>query len=148
MLMSRARVISILILALAFNLVPYIRWLNTLCYHIRDGAESLLRAIGEEPAVIIGEWAGPLCLETPYRSFYVKNIFNRRPDQLASFGITHLLYSDPELDPAAISFHESFPTAFEKRQLIATIGLFDQTLYLYHVSRPGIDGPKGLEEMP
>jgi len=84
----------------------------------------------------------PLCLDTPYRSFYVKNIFNRRPDRLASFGITHLLYADPNMDIAIISFREVYPVAFEKRQLIATIGPFGQIIYLCQVPR------RGMEYMP
>ncbi len=129
---------AILALALALNIVPYVRWLSTASCDIGEGVAEMRRAIGELPAVIIGEWAAPLCLETPYKSYYVKNIFNRRPDQLASFGVTHILFEDPGVDTAAISYREAFPGSFEARREISTIELFGRTLHLCEVRGPAL----------
>ena len=132
----RLAVASLIVLSLIFDLLPFLAWLGSPSYQIRDAGQALQKAVGPTPAVIIGEWAGPLCLESPYRTFYVKNIFNRRPEQLIQFGITHLLYADPELDPAVKSFRETFPGPFEKRQLILTLPLFDEKLSLDRVEVP------------
>lgn len=124
---------AILILSLALDLMPYIRWLNTPSYQIKQATEKLASAIGDTDAVIIGEWAAPLCLDTNYKSYYVKIIFNRKPIQLESFGVTHLLYSDPEVDPAVVSYRMAFPAAWEKRKCTAEIPLFDTKLHLCEV---------------
>ena len=135
----RLAVASLIALALLFDLVPYLRWLRDPAYQIQEASQALQKAVGPGPAVLIGEWAAPLGLETPYRTFYVKNIFNRRPEQLRQFGITHLLFSDPDQDPAIKSFRQTFPGPFEQRQLLLAFPLFDETLTLYRVqtSPPG-----------
>jgi len=129
----RLAVASLIALALLFNLVPYLRWLRDPAYQIQEASQALQKTIGPGPAVLIGEWAAPLSLETPYRTYYVKNIFNRRPEQLMQFGITHLLFSDPEADPAIKSFRQTFPGPFEQRELLLTLPLFEETLTLSRV---------------
>jgi 4-amino-4-deoxy-L-arabinose transferase-like glycosyltransferase len=126
-------VASLLVISLVLDLAPFLGWLRSPSYQIRNAGQALQKALGPAPAVLIGEWAGPLGLESPYRTFYVKNIFNRRPESLIQFGITHLLYSDPDQDPAIKSFREAFPGPFEQRQLLTTLPLFDETLSLYRV---------------
>jgi 4-amino-4-deoxy-L-arabinose transferase-like glycosyltransferase len=128
---------SLLLLSLAFNMLPYVRWLNTATYEIRQGGIRLEHVIGARDVVIIGEWAGPLCLETPYRYYYVKSIFNRSPNQVASFNVTHVLYSDPEEDTAVISLRYGFPGAFEKMREIDVFKVFDKKVHLCQVSLPG-----------
>lgn len=124
---------SLVLLALLFDLVPYLRWLRAPSYQVHHAGLALRQALGSEQAVLIGEWAAPLVLETGARSFYVKNIFNRRPEQLRQFGITHLLFSNPDQDPAVKSFRLAFPGPFEQRQPVLTVTLFDETLTLCRV---------------
>jgi 4-amino-4-deoxy-L-arabinose transferase-like glycosyltransferase len=132
----RLAVAALIVLSLIFDLVPFLGWLRSPSYQIRDAGQALHKALGPGPAVLIGEWAGPLCLESPDRTFYVKNIFNRRPEQLMQFGITHLLYSDPDQDPAIKSFRKALPGPFEKRRLILTLPLFNDQLSLFRVEVP------------
>jgi len=132
----RLAVAALIVLSLIFDLLPFLSWLRSPSYQIRDAGQALHQALGPGPAVLIGEWAGPLCLESPDRIFYVKNIFNRRPEQLMQFGITHLLYSDPDQDPAIKSFREALPGPFEKRKLLLTFPLFDDRLSLDRVEVP------------
>lgn len=60
-------------------------------YDIVEAGPILEREIGPKKAVIIGQWAAPAVLETPYEQYYVKDVFNSDAERLDALGVTHTL---------------------------------------------------------
>ncbi len=140
-------IVSIIIAAsCAYNFNYGLQWFSHPRYEMIEAGKKLDRALGDQPAVVIGKWAGPLLLGSRRQYYYVKNIFNRSPEQLESFHITHLLLGDVPLlvrsqselssDPYLNSFSSAFPQAFEQKALSAQFKFYDGELHLYKV-HPG-----------
>jgi len=133
----------ILAFSLGFNFCWWLKWFAHPRYEIIDQGKKLEQALGDQPAVVIGKWAGPLLLPGRRQYYYVKNIFNRSPEQLQSFGITHLLLgevpqlvrdpSELENDPYLISYQSAFPGRFARKKLIASFKFYDGELLLYRL---------------
>jgi len=138
---QRLRVEILIALSLLLDLGPYEEQIVKATFQMKNDALEFQKALGDSKAVIIGEWAAPFALEGNYRTYYVKNIFNRRPDQLRQFGVTHLLFLDPDQDPAIKSFREAFPGPFEQRKIILTLPFQDEILTLCRVEVPKGNGP-------
>jgi len=137
-----ALVTIFLLSSLAWNFSWWLKWFSHPRYEMTEAGAKLNQALGQKPAVVIGKWAGPLLFQSRHQYYYVKNIFNRHPEQLKSFGITHLLLGEvPVLvrefelreDPYTKSFQAAFPSAFEQKNLAAEIKFYQSTLFLYQI---------------
>lgn len=91
---------GVVALAILVGAAGHSRVFDTLSYEIRDAAQAVRGAIGPQPAVIVGRFAMPVLLETPYDVYYVKPGFNTRVRALRQLGITHALRSESDvIDP-------------------------------------------------
>ena len=137
-------VIAIVLLAsFEFNFRHWLEWQNRAQYQMIDAGKKLEQALGDKPTVVVGKWAGPLLLNSRHQFYYIKNIFNRRPEQLQSFGINFLLLGDVpvlvrdkfelENDPYLKSFSAAFPERFEKKVPVTSFKFYDGELTLYRV---------------
>ncbi len=125
-----AAVAGVLIFCTAYHLIPWAHWVRENPRSIEKGTTKMIEAIGEIKAVVIGEWAPPLCFDTPYKYYYVKTPFNTSPEQLESFGITHILIENEEdaREPSVvISFRKAFPEAYEAMTRLDEIVLLENT---------------------
>ena len=161
-------VVAVMALSLLVNLLPWARWVRDDSREIERGGRWLVQVIGPEEATVVGEWAGPLCFDTPYRTFYLKNVFNRRGCQLVALWPTHLLlveskeslrFHDDDVDPAVRRFMRWFPSEFKQRQKLDELTLFagtrdEMTLILYRIDLPAAardycrDHPEGTSLKP
>jgi len=141
--MATAVVAAVLAASAAFNLQSWIEWQSHAQWQVAENAKKIEQALQGRPAVVIGKWAGPMLMPSQNQYYYVKNIFNRRPEQLQSFGITHILLGDvPSLvrykyelenDPCLISFKTAFPQAFAQKKPVLSLPFYDGQLTLYEV---------------
>lgn len=67
--------------------------LNSLGNGISNCARMVQEKIGDRPAVIVGRFAMPLLLATPYDLFYIKQGFNTDIKRIRLLGITHGLFA-------------------------------------------------------
>lgn len=122
-------------------------------HEIEKGERKLMEIIGDRPATLSGEWAGPLAFDTPYKYFYLKNVFNRTAEQTAGLGITHLLIQAGEedgedIDPAARRMRKYFPAAWSARKAVGSIRLGEQTeVIVYELPpQPWAEGSAAIED--
>ena len=135
--------IIILAVSFEFNFHSWLNWQNQAQYQTKENSEKIEQALAGKPAVVVGKWAGPLVMPSSKQYYYIKNIFNRKPDQMRSFKITHLLLGDvPSLtrskaelenDPYLVSFQSAFPRAFEQKKPVAHLKFYDGDLTLFKV---------------
>jgi len=133
----------ILLLSFEFNFHSWLDWQRSAQYQVAENSDKLDQALAGKKAVVVGKWAGPLLLPTGHQYYYIKNIFNRGPDQLQSFGITHILLGDvPSLvrdkfellnDPYLKSIRAAFPTAFAQKKPVLFFRFYDGELTLYEL---------------
>lgn len=99
---SRARLaplfVFMIVAALANNVANQTRRYGELSYAVWLTAERVKEQIGDRDAVVIGRFAVPYMLGTPYDVYYVKEAFNVEPEQLEALAPTHLLLSDRWFD--------------------------------------------------
>lgn len=141
-----AVVALILAASLAYNFHYWLKWFSHPRYEMVTAGKKLEQMLPDRPAVVIGKWAGPLLLGSRHQFYYVKNIFNRSPEQLQSFKIAYLLLGDVPLlvrdqselaqDPYLQSFQAAFPRAFDQKALIGKFDFYNGDLSLYQV-QPG-----------
>jgi hypothetical protein len=133
----------ILATSLAFNFNSWLKWQKDAQYQMYESSQKLAQALAGKQAVVVGKWAGPLVFPSPHQYYYIKSIFNRRPEQVQTFGITHILLGDvPQLvrdkfeldnDPYQISFSAAYPGAFENKKPLVSFKFYDGDLTLYEV---------------
>lgn len=84
-------------LSVAFNVALHIRRVEHTTYEIATAAKAVTARIGDEPAVVVGRFAMPVLLATPYDLFYVKEAFNTEPERIRALQISHaLLWKDED----------------------------------------------------
>lgn len=133
----------VILLSFAWNFHFWLKWFAHPRYELISAGKKLEQALGDKPAVVIGKWAGPLLFPSKHQYYYVKNIFNRKQQQLNSFGVNYLLLGETPLlvrykfeleqDSYQTSFQQAFPKAFAEKKLITEIPFYDSPLYLYMV---------------
>ncbi len=133
----------ILVLSFGYNFQAWLKWFSAPEYQMVEQGKKLEQALGTRQAVVIGKWAGPLLFPGRHQYYYVKNIFNRSPEQIESFGVTHLLLGEvPRLvrdqaelenDPYPISFKAAFPDRFQNRKTILNLQFYEGDLELDQV---------------
>lgn len=125
--------------------VPWAQWVKNPRYDLYDTSIRLGQVLAAEEkslgrkSVVIGEWAGPLCLENRMDLHYVKGSFNQSREQLRAFGITHLLESTNRYDPAAGRFAKLFPETYAQRQKLEEFKVRGRELVLWRV--PPVPAP-------
>jgi 4-amino-4-deoxy-L-arabinose transferase-like glycosyltransferase len=143
---SKIRFVMVAVVLLAsfeLNFRNWLDWERNAQYQMRDAGKKLEQALGDKPATVVGKWAGPLLLNSRHQYYYIKSVFNRRPEQAQSFGINYLLLGDVpalvrdkfelENDPYAKTFSAAFPEKFEKKAPVASFKFYDGELTLYRV---------------
>jgi hypothetical protein len=73
----------------------YLSWASDARYVGRSLSDKLRRAIGDQPAVVVGAWAVPIAFDTAYECYYVKEVFNATRPALRGLSPTHLLWKQP-----------------------------------------------------
>ena len=134
----------VILLSFAWNFYFWLKWFSHPRYELISAGKKLEQALGDKPAVVIGKWAGPLLFPSKHQYYYVKNIFNRKPQQLNSFGINYILLGEAPLlvrykfeleqDSYQISFQQAFPKTFAEKKLITEVPFYEGKLLLYQVS--------------
>ena len=138
---GRGLVVAALLYELAMTAVPWARWVENPRYDLFDASRRLGEVLAEEEKaqgrtpVVIGEWAGPLSLENRMLLYYVKGPFNQSREQLAAFGITHLLESTNRYDPAVGRFTKLFPETYAQKQKVAEFKVRGRELVLWRIPR-------------
>lgn len=133
----------VLLASFLFNFQPWLNWQLNAQYQAADNSQKLAQALGEKETVVVGKWAGPLLMPTRHRYYYIKIVFNRKPEQLRNFGINYILLGDVpaltrfqselENDPYLLSFRAAFPAAFAQKQPVINFKFYDSDLTLYKV---------------
>ena len=116
--------------------LPFSEWAKQRRYEILTAGALLRRTIGPKPAVVVGLWAAPLTLETPYACYYVKNDFNATREAISALGVTHALLRDGPDWTASIlrrTFGDELAKApiaaqFRARATTMTLSTFDRPL--------------------
>jgi len=151
--LGRGLVVAALLYELAMTALPWAQWVRNPRYDLYEASLGIGQALAEEAKtlsrqpVLIGEWSGPLSLENRIVLYYVKGPFNQRPEQLAAFGITHLLESTNRYDPAVGRFTKLFPDIYAARQKVAEFKVRGRELTLWRV--PAVNQPpmnQGLKQ--
>lgn len=132
------------------HLVPWAGWVKADPREVERGTMLLGRTIEADRAVVVGEWAGPLCFETRHQYYYLKNVFNRTADQVRTLGITHVVVDEDkesglDIDPAVRRIRKYFPSVYERRVELGRISLWEgsadeTTLILYSVDFKELEG--------
>jgi hypothetical protein len=65
------------------------RWFYNLDWGLHDCDGYIEKIVGDRPAVIVGRFAMPALLATPYDLFYVKPGFNTDPERVNALKVTH-----------------------------------------------------------
>lgn len=129
---------------LAHNGFVYVMWTIERTYQTRDAARDLEARVGDEKAVIVGLWAAPVVLGTPYLHYYVKNDFNATRASLDALGITHLLLRDT-YDYARTILEREYPGELAAMTPTTTYVIRDRNLSLFTLAAPlGAPPPKPL----
>ena len=133
----------LLFLSFEYNFHFWLDWQRNARCQVAENSARLESALAGKKAVVVGKWAGPLLLPSRHQYYYLKHIFNRKPEQLQSFGITHILLGDvPSLvrdkfelsnDPYQQSVRAAFPLAFERKKPVLTFPFYDGELTLYEL---------------
>lgn len=136
-----------LILAALIHLAPWLTWVREYPRDLSHGSAALEEMIGPGPAVVVGKYAGPLCFDTGYKYYYLKSVFNRLPEQVQGFGITHLLLAEDmmegeDLDPAVRRLKKFLPGPYDSREEIGRIILWpgqkdEKRIILFRLGAPG-----------
>jgi len=142
--LASAALIGMLAAGAACHLVPWGLWVLESPREIERAGRQLGALIGERPAAVVGEWAGPLTFETGYKSYYLKSVFNRTSEHASALGITHLLETKrgvegAETDPAARRIIKFFPSAYDDKKKLGEIVMWEgedreAVLSLYEIS--------------
>lgn len=104
-----------------------------LTHDLRDASALLNAQIGDRPdAVVIGLWAAPVVLETPYKHYYVKSVFNSTPEALAQLMPTHTVLLEADYTRAILE--EKWPDAITLAKPLGTFRLREKPLTLSEVS--------------
>ncbi len=107
---------------------------SILGHELRDAAALLNEKIGDRPkAVVIGLWAAPVVLETPYKHYYVKSVFNSTPEALAALGPTHTLLLENQ-DYTRSILDGQWPDALALAKPLGTTTLRGRSLTLSEVT--------------
>ncbi len=115
---SRGRVRIILLLILLFQPIRSISWLRSRTYDIRNTSRKLARMLPED-AVIAGQWAPELCLETRMTSIPMWKGFVNYTDPFEKYGIDYVLsWKYPLGDELALQ-RKWFPEAMRRTKEIA-----------------------------
>jgi hypothetical protein len=122
----------VMVSELLINLVPWLAWQRAYPRELVRGKAELTRLIGDSPAVLAGEWAGPLAFDTGYQYYYLKSVFNRTRDKVSALGLTHLIVEadkleGEEMDPVARRFQKYFPSAWEHKTELGRFTLWTGT---------------------
>ena len=140
--LGRGLVAALLTYELLMTAVPWLQWVTNPRYDIVSASRQLGKVLESEELetgrgpVVIGEWAGPLSLENNMILHYVKGPFNDQSEQLAAFGITHLLENQDRYDPAVGLFSKKFPEIYQQKRLVAEFRVRDRLLKLWRVPLP------------
>jgi 4-amino-4-deoxy-L-arabinose transferase-like glycosyltransferase len=105
---------AVLIIALGVNISHQVRRYEELSWARKEVADGVVAAIGDRPATIIGRFAMPYLLSTPYDIFYVKEAFNVTEEAIDALAPTHLLLTRYEgTDKLLKEFSPSYYNAVE-----------------------------------
>lgn len=130
------RIFLVLVLALQFflGLRDYYNWASRPSYELRNFGRALEKVIGRQDAVIVGQRATPLVLDTPYRTFYVKALFNTKPEIIRALGITHALLLGNEHTGGWL--RDNVPRSYKQRELVKEMRFEGKpiTLYKWHTA--------------
>ncbi|OGP56206.1 MAG: hypothetical protein A2V67_04650 [Deltaproteobacteria bacterium RBG_13_61_14] len=117
--LQQALVAAVLAVELVVSGIPYLGWAAKPSYDLVSSSRKLGEVLQGQPAVVIGEWAGPLALENRIIYYYIKGGFNQSPEIIARLGITHLLETLNKPDPAVNRFRRLFPEVYAHRVALA-----------------------------
>lgn len=102
-------------------------------HEVRDTTALLRDKIGDRPdAVVIGLWAAPAVLETPYKHYYVKSVFNSSPEALAALDPTHTLLLESQ-DYTRSILASQWPDALEVARPLGTVTLRNRPITLAQI---------------
>ncbi|MFT7519376.1 MAG: hypothetical protein ACI9MC_001517 [Kiritimatiellia bacterium] len=102
-----------------------------LSWEIRDTALQTIEEIGDQPAVIMGRFAVPLLLSTPYDVYYVKAGFNMEPARIRALGPTYLLRRRQDISDRFLDRSGMGPQV-----TLRTIRFWRDSLFLQSIAPP------------
>jgi len=109
-------------------------WFRQPTYQIRDLNRLVADRIGDQEAVVVGRYAVPMTLETPYEVYYVKFGFNMEPEVIEALAPTHGLWQEHrELSKPYLNRFGQQSRNFE---VLAVTQLFDEEITLFEWNEP------------
>jgi hypothetical protein len=113
----------------------YLAWMQHATFTFPGSSRALQRIIGDREAVVVGEYAAQVTLETRYRHYYVRpRLFNDSERTLRALGITHLVAHERDLVTAVL--WRNAPRLLEGARSIGRLEFYGLPLTVYELRGP------------